>query len=49
MKTIENRRILVRYGDVRQGICDGDLLLYRRRGLISVAGRGEHSRFTLIP
>ena len=34
--------ILVDYNDTRQQIADGDLLLYRRRGLISQAGRGEH-------
>ncbi len=33
----------VSYHDVRNQICDGDLLLYRRRGLISIAGRGDHS------
>ena len=27
----------------RQWACDGDLLLFRRRGLISLAGRGVHS------
>src|SRR5262245_49967116 len=27
------------YGQIR----DGDLLLFRRRGLISIAGRGDHS------
>lgn len=27
----------------RDTACDGDLLLFRRRGLISVAGRGVHS------
>ncbi len=34
---------LVRYREMRHAIEDGDLLLYRRRGLISIAGRGEHS------
>lgn len=29
--------------DVRAEILDGDLLLFRRRNLISIAGRGEHS------
>ena len=29
--------------DVRPNIGDGDLLLFRRRGLISIAGRGDHS------
>jgi len=31
------------YRDVRRSILDSDLLLFRRRGLISIAGRGEHS------
>jgi hypothetical protein len=31
------------YRAVRSRICDGDLLLFRRRGLIAIAGRGEHS------
>jgi hypothetical protein len=31
------------YGECREEIRDGDLLLFRRRGLISAAGRGEHS------
>jgi len=34
---------LVRYADARPRIRDADLLLFRRRGLISIAGRGEHS------
>ena len=29
--------------EARNSVRDGDLLLFRRRGLISVAGRGEHS------
>jgi hypothetical protein len=33
----------VSYRDARPQVRDGDLLLYRRRGLISIAGRGEHS------
>lgn len=33
----------VHYADVRSQIADGDLLLFRRRGLISKAGRGMHS------
>jgi hypothetical protein len=36
-------RRLVCYRKVRRRIRDGDLLLFRRRGLISIAGRGEHS------
>lgn len=37
------RRNRVRYGEVRGEIEDGDLLLFRRRNLISIAGRGEHT------
>jgi hypothetical protein len=37
------RPTLVRYGDVRHEIRDADLLLFRRRSLISAAGRGDHS------
>jgi hypothetical protein len=33
----------VRFADTRSEILDGDLLLFRRRSLISIAGRGEHS------
>lgn len=33
---------LVQYDEARRQIEDGDLLLYRRRGLISSAGRGRH-------
>jgi hypothetical protein len=33
---------LVHYPSVRHHIRDGDLLLFRNRGLISIAGRGEH-------
>jgi hypothetical protein len=29
--------------DARDQVCDGDLLLFRRRGLIATAGRGTHS------
>jgi len=36
------RRSLVSYRQVRRSIRDGDLLLFRRRGPIAVAGRGEH-------
>jgi len=32
----------LRYQDVRHEIRDGDLLLFRRRGFIAVAGRGVH-------
>lgn len=31
------------YADVREEIRDGDLLLFRRRGLIAAVGRGIHS------
>ncbi len=31
------------YGEARPLVRDGDLLLFRRRGLISIAGRGDHS------
>ncbi len=31
------------YAAVRSEIADGDLLLFRRRSLISIAGRGSHS------
>lgn len=33
---------LVRYHDVRHQIHDGDLLLFRHRGPIAIAGRGVH-------
>ncbi len=33
----------VSLADARRSICDGDLLLFRRRSLISIAGRGVHS------
>ncbi len=36
-------RNFVRLRDVRDQLQDGDLLLFRRRGLISIAGRGVHS------
>ena len=40
----EDRRLrIVRYREARGRIADGDLLLYRRRGLISMVGRGRHS------
>jgi hypothetical protein len=35
--------VFVRYRDVRDFIFDSDLLLFRRRSLISIAGRGIHS------
>ncbi|TWT91012.1 hypothetical protein Mal64_14110 [Pseudobythopirellula maris] len=36
-------RTLITLDDARRRLYDGDLLLFRRRGLIAVAGRGEHS------
>lgn len=42
MATTANSR-LVSLQSARSAIRDGDLLLFRRRGLISAAGRGEHS------
>jgi hypothetical protein len=35
-------RLMV-YGKARSRLRDGDLLLFRRRGLISIAGRGDHT------
>ena len=35
--------ILVPYRQARHQVRDSDLLLFRRRGLISIAGRGDHS------
>jgi len=37
------RCILAPYREVRGQIANGDLLLFRRRGLIALAGRGVHS------
>lgn len=37
------KRSYVPYRQARHRVADGDLLLFRRRGLISIAGRGEHS------
>lgn len=34
---------LVRYVEARRDIAEGDVLLFRRRGLISAVGRGMHS------
>jgi hypothetical protein len=36
-------KVLRRLDDVKSSIHGSDLLLFRRRGLISIAGRGEHS------
>ncbi len=38
-----SRLVIARYRDVRHQIADADLLLFRRRSLISIAGRGEYS------
>ena len=35
--------MLVKYSDAVEQIKDADILLFRRRGLISSAGRGIHS------
>ncbi|MGW8256525.1 MAG: hypothetical protein ACWGMZ_03470 [Thermoguttaceae bacterium] len=36
-------RVMLPFAEAQHKIRDGDLLLFRRRGAISVAGRGEHS------
>ncbi len=41
--TQTNRQYLLPLDEARTAIRDGDLLLFRRRSLISIAGRGEHS------
>jgi len=38
-----HRTRTVRLSEAARHIQDGDLLLFRRRGLIAIAGRGEHS------
>jgi hypothetical protein len=38
-----NQPHLVTFADARREIGDADLLLFRRRGVISIAGRGIHS------
>ena len=38
-----SRPKIVRYREARRQIADADLLLYRRRSPISIAGRGRHS------
>jgi hypothetical protein len=35
--------VLVPLAEAQRKIRDGDLLLYRRRGVISIAGRGDHT------
>jgi hypothetical protein len=39
----ESQQQFVTYADARPLIADADLLLFRRRGMISIAGRGVHS------
>ena len=41
--TTDTAAKLVHYSDVRHRIRDGELLLFRRRGLIAACGRGRHS------
>jgi hypothetical protein len=41
--TTAARQQLVRYGDARAAIHEGDLLLFRRSRLIAACGRGRHS------
>ena len=41
--TQANLQYFLPLDEARTAICDGDLLLFRRRSLISIAGRGEHS------
>ena len=43
MQTSTNELRFVTLADARPHIADGDLLLFRRRGLISIVGRGVHS------
>ena len=43
MKHPPNQTKLVELNHARHRISDGDLLLFRRRSLISIAGRGTHS------
>ena len=42
MKPDDPQLTMAQYEDVRLKIRDGDLLLFRRPGLISIAGRGRH-------
>jgi hypothetical protein len=39
----QNKQHFVAFADAAPHIADGDLLLFRRRGPIAIAGRGEHS------
>jgi hypothetical protein len=41
--SVRSQQRIVSLADARYRISDGDLLLFRRRGLIAVAGRGVHS------
>jgi hypothetical protein len=43
MNVASDEQILIGYAEARDQIASGDLLLFRRRGLISIAGRGVHS------
>ncbi len=42
-KTARDLGECTRWADAREQIADADLLLFRRRGLIAVAGRGRHN------
>jgi hypothetical protein len=39
----EAELVFVPFREAQAHVRDGDLLLYRRRGLISIAGRGDHT------
>jgi hypothetical protein len=41
--SIGDQTHIVLFGDARKVISDGDLLLFRRRSVIAIAGRGTHS------
>ncbi len=41
--TTQNGLHLARYGEVRSRIADSELLLFRRRSVVSIAGRGLHT------
>jgi hypothetical protein len=43
MRTLQLAPSLVRFAEAAESIRDADLLLYRRRSLISIGGRGLHS------
>ncbi|MGQ9576470.1 MAG: hypothetical protein ACUVUC_14250 [Thermoguttaceae bacterium] len=40
---VEDELVLARYAEVRSQIQDGDLLLFRRQSVVSIAGRGRHT------